>query len=150
MELRNRFRYRLSADAMFAWEGPEEGLFLGEGLIRDISLSGAFILSLACPPVGAQVQLDVCLDPKPLFGRQKIRILSDATVVRVEQSSKCEGFATTTDDLTLVFNAGARNEFCVSGGSKAQQGHIDERQDEVHYRRMLHAILRRNSFSGSG
>ena len=150
MELRNRFRYQLAADAMFAWETPEEGLLLGEGHIQDISLSGAFILSLAYPPVGSQVQLDVRLDPEPIFGRRKIRILSEAKVVRVERSPERAGFATRTEDFTLLFNAGSRNEFCVSSGSDVERRPIDETQNEMRYRRMLHAILRCNSFSGSG
>lgn len=135
---------------MFAWEGPEEDLRLGEGRIRDISLSGIFILSFDCPPLGTQVQLDVSLNPKPLFGRRKIRLLTEAKVIRVEHSPDCEGFATITEDFTLLFNADARNAFSVSNESKEKQRQVDEPQNEMGYRRMLRAILGRNSFSGSG
>jgi hypothetical protein len=150
MELRNRFRHQLAADAMFTWEGPQEELLLGEGLIRDISLSGTFILSSACPPVGTQVQLDICLDPNPLFGQRRIRILTEAKVVRVEHSQECEGFATMTEDFTLLFNDGVRNESSVSNGRAEEQGQADETKNEMRYSRILDAIVRRNGLSGSG
>src|SRR5580693_56142 len=105
MELRNRVRYRLSADAVFAWEGAQHDRFLGEGLTRDISLAGTFIFTLTCPPVGATVQLDVLLSPTTSAPGKSVRIKAEATVVRVEHSDALEGFAAISQDFTLLFES---------------------------------------------
>ena len=117
MELRNRVRYRLSADAVFAWEGAQHDRFLGEGLTRDISLAGAFIFTLTCPPVGATVQLDVLLSPTTSAPGKCVRIKAEATVVRVEHSDTLEGFAAISQDFTLSFESN-RDAFYVSSVEK--------------------------------
>src|ERR1700693_935556 len=101
MELRNRIRYRLSADAVFAWEGAQHDRLLGAGLTRDISLMGAFVFTLTCPPVGATVHLDVFLVPTTGASRKTVRIKTEATVIRVEHSAGSEGFAAVSQDFTL-------------------------------------------------
>ena len=121
MELRNRVRYRLSADAVFAWEGAQHGRFLGEGLTRDISLAGAFIFTLTCPPVGATVHLDVYLSPTTGATRKTVRIKTEARVVRVEHSAAIEGFAAVSQDFTLLFKSNG-NAFCVSSVEKTIGG----------------------------
>src|SRR5271165_7661615 len=73
-ELRNRVRYRLSADAVFAWEGAQHGRLVGEGVTRDISLSGAFVFTRTCPPVGATLELDIFLTPAPSSVGRVVRI----------------------------------------------------------------------------
>jgi hypothetical protein len=117
MELRNRVRYRLSADAVFAWEGAQHDRFLGEGLTRDISLAGTFIFTLTCPPVGATVQLDVLLSPTTSAPGKSVRIKAEATVVRVEHSDALEGFAAISQDFTLLFESN-RDAFYVSSVEK--------------------------------
>jgi len=117
MELRNRVRYRLSADAVFAWEGAQRGRLLGEGLTRDISLAGAFIFTLTCPPVGATVQLDVFLSPATDATGKTVRIKTEATVVRVEHSGGLEGFAAISQDFTLLFESN-KDAFYVSSTEK--------------------------------
>ena len=117
MELRNRVRYRLSADAVFAWEGAQHDRFLGEGLTRDISLAGAFIFTLTCPPVGATVQLDVLLSPTTSAPGKSVRIKAEAKVVRVEHSDALEGFAAVSQDFTLSFES-KRDAFYVSSVEK--------------------------------
>jgi hypothetical protein len=134
---------------MFAWKGLEEGLLVGEGLIRDISVSGAFILSAAHPPVGTQVQLDLCLDTQPRLYGHRIRILSEATVVRINRSSDCEGFATVTKDFTLHLSADGRNESVVRCGAEERQGKVDETHNEERYNRLLHTIIRGSNSSRS-
>jgi PilZ domain-containing protein len=114
MELRNRVRYRLSADAVFAWEGAQHGRLLGEGVTRDISLAGAFVFTLTCPPVGATVQLDVFLSPALGSARRTVRIKTEATVIRVEHSGASEGFAAISQDFTLLFDSNTRNTVYVS------------------------------------
>jgi hypothetical protein len=117
MELRNRVRYRLSADAVFAWEGAQHDRFLGEGLTRDISLAGAFIFTLTCPPVGATVQLDVLLSSTTGAPGKSVHIKAEAKVVRVEHSDALEGFAAVSQDFTLSFESN-RDAFYVSSVEK--------------------------------
>ena len=69
---------------MFSWEGPEQKRFGGEGVTRDISDSGAFIVTTSCPPAGAAVQVELFLPP--LHGTvATARIKAEALVLRVEQ-----------------------------------------------------------------
>jgi PilZ domain len=113
MELRNRVRYRLSADAVFAWEGPSQRL-LGEGITRDISVAGAFIYTRTCPPVGTTLALDIFLSPAAGSQGRTVRIKTEARVIRVEHSPGAEGFAAVSQDFTLLFDTNKRNVFSVS------------------------------------
>jgi hypothetical protein len=101
MELRNRVRYRLSADAVFSWDGPSQRL-RGEGITRDISVAGAFIFTRTCPPVGATVELEVFLSSMPTKAKA-VQIKTIAKVTRVEHSEKVEGFAAVSQDFQLLF-----------------------------------------------
>ncbi len=121
MELRNRVRFRLSADAVFAWEGARHGRFQGEGLTRDIGLAGTFIFTLTCPPVGATVQLDIFLSPATGAARNAVRIRTEAVVVRVEHSGPLEGFAAVSQDFTLLFESN-KNSFYVSSAERVHGG----------------------------
>lgn len=114
MELRNRVRYRLKAEALFAWEGADHDQFLGEGVTRDISMAGTFVFTSTCPPVGATVQLDVLLSPALGSARRTVRIKTQARVIRVDHTTSSEGFATASEDLNLLFDSNKRNAFCVS------------------------------------
>jgi hypothetical protein len=103
MEQRNRVRYRLSAAAVFVWDGPHDGRLHGEGLTRDISVAGAFVFTRTCPPVGAILELEIFLAPR---------------VIRVEHSDGAEGFAAVSKDLTLLFDRKTRNAFGVSSADE--------------------------------
>jgi hypothetical protein len=113
MELRNRVRYRLSADAVFAWDGPSQNRLQGEGVTRDISVAGAFILTRTCPPVGATVELEVFLASTPTKDR-RVQIKTVARVIRVEHSPTVEGFAAVSRDFTLLFDSRGRQKFQIS------------------------------------
>ncbi len=55
-------RYPVGAAVSFWWK--EEGSqHQGEGTSRDISETGAFVLTPACPPVGADVGLRIVFAP---------------------------------------------------------------------------------------
>jgi len=105
MELRNRVRYRLAANAVFSWESAQRSRLLGKGVTRDISLMGAFILTLTCPPVGTALQLEIFLPPL-LQGARSIRIQTEATVIRVEHEGGNEGFAVVGQGFSLLSSAG--------------------------------------------
>jgi hypothetical protein len=75
-------RYRLSASAMFRWGGPEDEHYQGEGVTRDLSVAGAYVLTATCPPPNALIQVEVFL---PLSGSgPKAFMKADMMVVRVE------------------------------------------------------------------
>ncbi len=103
MELRKRVRHRLAVDAVFTWEGAEHTCLHGGGVTRDISLSGVYIFSLTCPPVGATMQLDVSL-LQVNGGSRTLRLKTDATVIRVEHANAGgdEGFAVVLEGLSLT------------------------------------------------
>jgi hypothetical protein len=95
MERRKQDRYLLSARAVFSWEGPKQKRFEGEGVTRDISLSGAFILTRSCPPTHTTVQVELFLPP--FHGTvATARMRAEAQVLRVEYGPPGEqqsGFA---------------------------------------------------------
>jgi|SRR5579872_343581 len=102
MELRRELRYRLDAPAFFIWETAEHKRLHAEGITRDISVFGAFIVTATCPPVDIPIQVEVVLPsltgPKPV-----IRVSGAARVLRVEHSSKDageNGFAVVSEDFS--------------------------------------------------
>lgn len=100
MEMRKDIRYRLDAPAVFSWESARRGRFHGEGITRDISVQGAFILSATLPPPDCPVQVDLLLPS--LAGMSAVmRITGRARVTRIEDSAGggwIRGFAVVTDD----------------------------------------------------
>jgi len=83
MERRAQDRYLLSARAVFSWEGPEKKRFESEGVTRDMSSTGAFILTRSCPPAHTLVQVELFLPP--IHGTvATVRMRADARVLRVE------------------------------------------------------------------
>jgi PilZ domain len=114
MELRNRVRYRLAADAVFAWHGSQGNRLLGEGTTRDISVSGAFIFTRMCPPIGATLELEIFLSRAGGSART-VEIKAAATVIRVEHQPNCEGFAAISKDFTLLFDKNTEDAFGISG-----------------------------------
>jgi PilZ domain len=88
---------------------------------RDISLSGAFIFTRTCPPVGATLELDIFLSPAPGSGGRTVRIKTAATVIRIEHSADTEGFAAVSKDFTLLFDGNKRNAFSVSSVYKSHE-----------------------------
>ena len=101
MEMRKEVRYRLDAPAVFSWEGGRHGRLQGEGITRDISVQGAFILTATMPPPDCPVQVDLLL-PSLTEEKGMMRITGKARVIRVEHPSSdtwIHGFAVVTDDL---------------------------------------------------
>lgn len=100
MEMRRDIRYRLDAPAVFSWTGGRHGRLHGEGITRDISVQGAFILSATLPPPDSPIQVDLLLPS--LAGMSAVmRITGKARVTRVERSGDngwVHGFAVVTDD----------------------------------------------------
>lgn len=67
---------------MFRWNGPEDGHYQGEGVTRDLSVAGAYVVTATCPPPNAVVQVEVFL---PLSeGGMRAMMKADMVVLRVE------------------------------------------------------------------
>ena len=101
MELRRELRYRLDAPAFFSWESARHNRLQAEGITRDISVFGAFIVTATCPPVDVPIQVEVVL-PSLTGLKPVIRVSGAARVLRVEHSSKGageNGFAVVSEDF---------------------------------------------------
>jgi len=101
MEMRKDIRYRLDAPAVFSWGGAAHKRFRGEGITRDISVQGAFILTATSPPPDCSIYVDLLL-PSIVGVQSTMRIRGRARVTRIEHSSAdtwIHGFAVVTDDL---------------------------------------------------
>jgi hypothetical protein len=92
----------MNATVIFHWEGSDSGHYQGEGVTRDMSVAGAFVLTATCPPPNAVVQLEVFL---PLSdGVSKALMKADMTVVRVEHDisgNKRSGFSVVGKGFSL-------------------------------------------------
>jgi hypothetical protein len=72
----------MNARVVFHWDGPDGGDYQGEGVTRDMSVAGAFVMTATCPPPKSIVQMEVHL---PLNdGGSKALMRSDVVVLRVE------------------------------------------------------------------
>jgi len=102
MEMRKEIRYRLDAPAVFTWEGVGHRRFQGEGITRDVSIQGAFILTATMPPPDCTIQVDLLL-PSLAGMKTMMRVTGKARVIRVEHPSSdtwIHGFAVVTEDLS--------------------------------------------------
>lgn len=101
MDMRREIRYRLDAPAVFSWEGMSRRRFQGEGVTRDVSVQGAFILTTTMPPPDIPIQVDLLL-PSLTGMSSMMRITGRARVIRIEHrpsNAWIRGFAVVTDDL---------------------------------------------------
>src|SRR2546430_5432235 len=73
---RKAIRFPLEAPIVFQWadSGSEKR---GEGRTRDISETGAFVLSRTCPPAGAEISFNIFLPLLPDF-EPKTRVFFQA------------------------------------------------------------------------
>jgi hypothetical protein len=92
----------MNAKVVFRWDGPDSGHYQGEGITRDMSVAGAFVLTATCPPPNSLVQMDVLL---PLSdGGSKALMKADMMVLRVEHDaagSKRSGFSAVSKGFSL-------------------------------------------------
>jgi hypothetical protein len=100
-ERRIAVRYRLQLPVIFHWnDGMEhtEG-----GFTSDVALDGALIHSSKCPPVGADVRIEVLI-PSPDHSAEEIRIECTGKVTRVweQPGSAYFGIHGTFDDEYLT------------------------------------------------
>jgi len=79
-ERRAAVRYRLRLPVIFHWDDGREQT--EGGFTNDIALNGALILSSRCPPIGADVRIEVLI-PVPDHLAEEIRIECIGKVTRV-------------------------------------------------------------------
>jgi hypothetical protein len=100
LEMRKEIRYRLDVPAVFSWEGRDHRRLQGEGVTRDVSVQGAFILTATMPPDDCPIQVDLLL-PSLTGVESMMRITGRARVVRLERPANkwIHGFAVVTCEI---------------------------------------------------
>lgn len=72
----------MNTSVIFRWKRPDNQRFQGEGVTRDMSVEGVFVLSGTCPPVNALIHMEVIL---PLSdGASKAQMKAEMRVLRVD------------------------------------------------------------------
>jgi len=115
MELRKATRYRLNAPAFYWWESADGTLQEAQGITRDISDRGVFILAKQLPPPGVRVEVDVHL-PAVSTAARSAQLHGEGIVLRTcEAEAKESGFA-----AAVVFHAECSDAATVLGSRKVQ------------------------------
>ena len=100
-------RYFLSLPVNFMWGDAEDKLRKGAGLIRDMSMAAAFVVSPACPPADTIVRLEILL-PSTHTRANPLSIRGVGRVIRVESDgadASRRGFAVVTSRFVLYREA---------------------------------------------
>jgi hypothetical protein len=103
VELRTVTRCRLKCRVAFSWCEAGKRRRYSEGVTRDISSRGFFILASKSPPAGTALQYDILL-PQLERTVPRIRIRGEGRVVRVEFASAPAGmvsFAAASESFFL-------------------------------------------------
>jgi hypothetical protein len=82
-------RYRLQIPVIFSWENPLGSRFRGEGVTRDISEFGAYVVSATCPPLMSEVEVEIVFSAVPKG--PKAWLSGKMQVVRREDESNGPG-----------------------------------------------------------
>jgi len=115
MELRKATRYRLHAPAFYWWESADGTLQEAQGVTRDISDRGVFIVAKQLPPAGVRVEINVHL-PSVSSAARSAQLHGEGAVLRsAEAEAGKSGFA-----AALVFHAGSSDAAAVLGPEKVQ------------------------------
>lgn len=88
VERRHSTRYEIHTTVAFFWDDAEAKQIQGEGVTKDISDVGLYIVSEQCPPLKSKVQIEV------LFGTANgpgISLTGSMQVVRIERNLKIDG-----------------------------------------------------------
>jgi len=102
MDRRERRRFDVSAPVAYAWTSSGAIQHSAEGVTRDVSESGVFIIADALPPVGAAVQFEVSFSFRD---NSQIEMRAQGRVLRVEATNGDKmqrGFAAATDQPVLA------------------------------------------------
>jgi hypothetical protein len=115
MELRKATRYRVSAPALYWWQRADGTLQEAQGISRDISDRGVFVLAKDLPPPGVHVELQVHL-PAVTGTSRSAQLYGEGTVVRLSgRGARESGFA-----AAAVFHTGSSDGAPVFGPGRIQ------------------------------
>jgi hypothetical protein len=83
-------RYPVAAPVLFRWKDAEGNERKGKGTSRDISETGAFVLTRVSPPRGADIELRISFVSLP-NATTAVRMKLGGQVLRVEQTTAGKG-----------------------------------------------------------
>ena len=89
-EFRKANRYQLSAPVLFTWQRSDGKFQASEGVTRDISMRGIFVLAAEVPEVGAYIEVDAHLPALSGRGRT-VKLHGGGRVLRVEKQLRPVG-----------------------------------------------------------
>ena len=104
MEARASVRYRFGTLAVFSWEGQAGNRLKGEGITRDISVGGAYILTSTFPPPDVVIQLEIFLTSPGTTGHS-VGIAAEGRVLRIEHATEGRargGFAVASKGFEIL------------------------------------------------
>lgn len=108
---RKSMRYPVRERVSFWWKEENGNQRQGEGTSRDISETGAFVLTPDCPPVGAEVELSIFFSLLT-DAAQPLRMELEGQVLRVEQTCAGRG----SSGFAVLTKGGIYNENAESDG----------------------------------
>jgi hypothetical protein len=79
-------RYPFRLPVFFSWKKRGSAVVPCEGVTRDISLRGAYVLSAFCPPVATVIEMEILL-PRSLRAANLL-IVGKVRIQRVERASR--------------------------------------------------------------
>jgi hypothetical protein len=109
IEMRKVARYRLVTKVSFMWALQCGQSLSGEGITRNINISGVYIMTDGLPPVGAFIQMDIFL-PNLTDAGSGMQLYGEGVVLRAEPrdaDSSESGFA-----ASVQFYPRRRNCLC--------------------------------------
>lgn len=97
---RKNMRYPVAAPVLFRWKDAEGNEIRGKGTSRDISETGAFVLTAISPPRDADIELRISFASRP-NATTAVRMKLGGRVLRVEQNTGGTGigFAVLTREV---------------------------------------------------
>jgi len=106
IERRSSRRFQVTLPVLFRWANGEEHYDVGH--CGNIGRGGIFILAAKCPPVGAEIDVELMLPAFDLIPRP-VRLRCSGRVTRVEACYHLSGFAVAGqfEDETLIKTAAA-------------------------------------------
>lgn len=93
-------RYTVNLFTVFSWVSGERQAKAAEGITRDVSSLGLYIMANTVPPLASQMWFEIRL---PEVGRKspELRICGEGEVCRVEMSDDANGFAVHSKKLRV-------------------------------------------------
>ena len=111
---RKELRYSITAKVWFNWQAEDGRWLEGEGITRDMSGNGLFVLTDAIPAAGASIVVIVVMPPLKMLQRPAA-FDGYGKVVRIESVGGLFGFA-----AAVTFDS--KNNYCCRDEGRRQDG----------------------------